>query len=404
MFQASNESNFLIFEELFYGATVELKKKLFFEDNELERNLFFQNSIKSDDCWLNLQEILDSFKVLNFSESEIQTILCLLAAIVHLGRAGASQALNPNRVGQFKDSDSAQKAAVLLGLTNSQLSDSVFAIIHPTNLSSGKSSSRVSPDPNAFNMSNLSPIECLQGFCMGLYQECINLIVNLLNRSFKPNQSNRAYQQSVSNSMLIVDPPGFQSPSSHASYPHLISNYVSERLQLMFYQINFINPIDKFAQEGLDVDLVEHIPETPSGLVKLFDQPATSLQRTTEPTSSLGLLWLIDELTGQSDSSKFDLLNRLSDLKQNYLNVSSDSKTTFTIGHQFAHFLVEYKLDEYLDRYCKEFITHRNAAPLLNESKKDSISTAIKLVTLLTTFFTVVIRYLPYSILVIVKN
>ena len=344
--------------------------------------MFFQSTQEPIADAKNLfQFVLDSFKTLSFSENELQTVLSLIGAVVHLGRAGAVS--NQTKGAQFRNPDDAQKAASLLGVSLVQLGESIFTVNTTVNTSTnGKSSSRVSPDPTS--SSQLSPIECLQGFCIGLYQECLNLIVNLINRSFKPVQasgSNRAsfyyHHQSVSNSMLVIDPPGFQSSSnSSASYADLICNYLTERLQLMFYQINFINPIEKCAQEGLGIDLVEHIPESPSALVNWFDKPPSNLQRNAEA----GLLWLIDEQVNAETKSPLNFLSRLveSDQKQNFLTVNSDSDTSFIIHHQFGQFPVEYNVDEWLENYCKEFSVQRNVASLLLDSKKDAISTSIK--------------------------
>jgi hypothetical protein len=83
-------------------------------------------------------------------------------------------------------------------------------------------------------------------------------------------------------------------------------NYLSERLKLMFFQTSFINPIEKCAQEGLDIDLVEHIPESPSALVNWLDKPPapSSILSRTNPnqqtaindskSNNNGLLWILE--------------------------------------------------------------------------------------------------------------
>ena len=109
---------------------------------------------------------------------------------------------------------------------------------------SNHGSSRVSPaDPSQNHAAQGSPAECLQGFCMGMYQECLNLLSNFINRCFKPAQNNpHVYynNQSVANSMLLIDPPGFhyqaqtiaQSTPCMASYSDLLCNYL--RYHLVF--------------------------------------------------------------------------------------------------------------------------------------------------------------------------
>jgi len=354
---------------------------------------------------------MDSFKILNFTNEEVKALLSILAAIVHLGRAGAcslNSTSNHQKVfGQFQSANEAHKAANLLGITFSQLNEHVFSLSTHSNLSSSTNSnlrskygnlssngsSRVSPADTSSMHITQSPIECLQGFCIGLYQECLNLISNYINRSFKATHVNpNIYynNQSVSNSMLLIDPPGFhyqKNNSKHlASYSDLLCNYLSERLQLMFFQINFINPIEKCAQEGLDIDLVEHIPESPSGLVNWFDRPLASnsiIHRgsaTSEQNNGInnmcGLLWLIEEqMYAEQKSSKLFMRKLIeSDPKQNFLStINNSSSNNFTIYHQYGQFPVEYNVDTWLENFNKEFLTQRNALPILQDSKKDSI-------------------------------
>jgi myosin XVIII len=422
----TDESNYLIFYYMLYGADSETLTYEYQIDSisdliETNENSFFQSEnvqkmkqqagTEFNLYKIKFKQIMDSFKILNFTNEEVKALLSILAAIVHLGRAGAcslNSTSNHQKVfGQFQSANEAHKAANLLGITFSQLNEHVFTLSTHSNLSSstnsnlrskygnlsGNGSSRVSPaDASSMHITQ-SPIECLQGFCIGLYQECLNLISNYINRSFKATHVNpNIYynNQSVSNSMLLIDPPGFhyqKNNSKHlASYSDLLCNYLSERLQLMFFQINFINPIEKCAQEGLDIDLVEHIPESPSGLVNWFDRPLASnsiIQRgsaTSEQNNGInnmcGLLWLIEEqMYAEQKSSKLFMRKLIeSDPKQNFIStINNSSSNNFTIYHQYGQFPVEYNVDTWLENFNKEFLTQRNALPILQDSKKDSI-------------------------------
>lgn len=412
---------------MLYGADTETLSNEFQIDSlsdliETNENSFFQSQNvqkmrKQAGTEFNLfkikfKQILDSFKILNFTNEEVKALFSILAAICHLGRAGScsvNSVSNHQKIfGQFQSANEAHKAANLLGITFSQLNEHVFSLNTHSNLSSttnsnlrskygnlsNNGSSRVSPADVSSMHHTLSPIECLQGFCIGLYQECLNLITNFINRSFKPaaqlNPNMYYNNQSISNSMLLIDPPGFHYQSKtngevHASsYSDLLSNYLSERLQLMFFQINFINPIEKCAQEGLDIDLVEHIPESPSTLVNWFDKPPASnsiilprgsnSSENTNSTNTCGLLWLIEEQMYSDQKSSKTFMQKLieSDPKQNFLSVTNGNN--FTIYHQYGQFPVEYNVDAWLEKFNKEFLTQRNALHLLQDSKKDSIS------------------------------
>ena len=266
VYQPNEESSYLVFYYLLYGVDSSLKAELQLNNIQIGKNsgnLLFQSEIdsklKGDKAKEHFQDILDSFKLLNFSDSQIKSVITILAAIIHLSRADATQSQSSLRNGQFLKPNEAHKAASLLGITFQQLNDSVFSLLSISSESKSKyghlsnsGSARISPDANADL--NLDPIECLHGFCIGLYQECLNLLVNFINRAFKPISTVNVfnYQQPIANSMLIIDPPGFQYhpvnsniKTNTASYSDLMCNYLCERFQLMFYQINFINPIEK---------------------------------------------------------------------------------------------------------------------------------------------------------------
>ncbi|CAF0906401.1 unnamed protein product, partial [Brachionus calyciflorus] len=360
VYQPNNESNYLIFYYLLFGANSSIKTELglnneIFSIKENQTgNIFFNSESyltagENSNYSTQFDLILSAFKLLNFNDNEVKSILSILGAILHLGRASATNSQSPNTKGQFLNIPEAQRAANLLGISFNQLNDFIFSLTNPPGT----------------KQNILTPQECLQGFALGLYQECLNLIVNGINRTFKINF------QTVSNSMLLLDPPGFQNKTS-ASYSDLIINYLNERLQLLFFQLNFINPIEKCAQEGLEIDLVEHIPDSPSSLINWFDRPSSNSILNRGETESSGLLWLLEEQMNETKKNFKEKLTQ-SDLKQNFISINSEG-SNFLIYHQFGNFPIEYNLTEWLDNFNKEFSTQRNASICLQESKKDVIS------------------------------
>ncbi len=78
-------------------------------------------------------------------------------------------------------------------------------------------------------------IEALEGFVTGLYQEVFNALVFLINRCISVPHNNAHH------SILVLDDPGFQNPSTcgrfqGATFEDLCNNYLQERLQLMFHE------------------------------------------------------------------------------------------------------------------------------------------------------------------------
>ena len=264
IYQPGNESTYLIFTYLLHGAALTHRHELHLNDFNLSnpdhtsKDFIHRllttptTSDETDSSKLQFQRLLDAFRTLQFEENEIKSLLTILAAIVHLNLAGACRissnvpasgsatsnggqsnvnasaaAAAAYRAGQFKSPNDAHKAAKLLGISYNQLNDAIFSLVSGQSTAqtsgnglsttpknkyshlSNNGSSRVSPD--TMSMLSLTPIECVQGFCMGLYQECLNLIVNCINRTFKPSLNQN---QAICNSMLLIDPPGFQSQSA----------------------------------------------------------------------------------------------------------------------------------------------------------------------------------------------
>lgn len=74
--------------------------------------------------------------MLAFDDAEIKSLFNVLAALVHLGRAGAiscpGAASSGQRLGQFKSANEAHIAASLLGVSFNQLNDFVFTLLNAT--------------------------------------------------------------------------------------------------------------------------------------------------------------------------------------------------------------------------------------------------------------------------------
>lgn len=107
-------------------------------------------------------------------------------------------------------------------------------------------------------------LEAVEGLVMGLYSELFNCVTNLINRFVTIIQSNFCGPQSIfvynfraisantytSNSILLVDVPGFQNPATcgrqvGATFEDLGHNYLQERLQLLFHHTNLVAPKDR---------------------------------------------------------------------------------------------------------------------------------------------------------------
>lgn len=158
-YQPPGTSNYLIFYYLIYGANAALKNELHLNSgggDELVAgsHLFNAGVGGGESLWSGEQQedfgaalalVIDSLRVLAFDETEIKALFNILAALVHLGRAGASPVPNNNnnngasqtsqqqRLGQFSSPNQAHIAASLLGISFNQLNDFVFTLNNVSN-------------------------------------------------------------------------------------------------------------------------------------------------------------------------------------------------------------------------------------------------------------------------------
>lgn len=141
---------------------------------------------------VSFARLLAALESLGVSEADSQSIWSVLAAIYHLGVAGATR-LNsaPGSRPVFTQPAAAQRAATLLGCASlDDLSSMAFhaAPVHQhasglVNGSGSRSSFRTgSPiQPSSVDKS-LDPYEALEGFAQGLYVEAFSALVALINK------------------------------------------------------------------------------------------------------------------------------------------------------------------------------------------------------------------------------
>ncbi|GIZ03544.1 unconventional myosin-XVIIIa [Caerostris extrusa] len=241
------EPNFHVFYYLLAGADSNLKKELHFE-NLQDPNLFMTPLHKDEDqrrACLSWDNIYAAFQTLGIQENESKAIWYVLGAIYHLGVSSACKGSNGRL--QFLRPQSAQKAASLLGCSNSGMFkylqiDYSFVIETLIDLQETR-------DLSWSSDGTVEAIECLQSMVTGLYTEVFSAVIYLVNRAI--NGSGRSMA-----SIHILDGPGFQNPATcgrimGASLEDLCHNYCQERLQSYFHDSTFLTQQERYVQRGL---------------------------------------------------------------------------------------------------------------------------------------------------------
>ncbi|XP_062872708.1 unconventional myosin-XVIIIa isoform X2 [Trichomycterus rosablanca] len=374
-----NESTYNVFYYLMAGADSNLR-------TELHLNHFAENNIfgiipqtKPEDKQKAAQQFTKlqaAMKVLGISSDEQRALWLILGAIYHLGAAGATKAGRK----QFARHEWAQKAAYLLGCTLEELSSSIFKH-QPKGTLQRSTSFRQGPDDSGSGESSgtkITALECLEAMAAGLYSELFTLIISLINRALKSSQHSLC-------SLLIVDTPGFQNPrlaKRGATFEELCHNYTQECLQALFQERTFVQELDRYKEENIELAL-DDIESSTSLSVAAVDQASTqalvrSLARTDE---ARGLLWLMEEEALQPGGSEDTLLERLfsyygpteGEVKGQNLLLKSEKSHHFLMGHSHGTEWVEYNVLGWLS-HAKQNPAFQNAATLLQDSQKKNIS------------------------------
>ncbi|XP_073779823.1 unconventional myosin-XVIIIa isoform X10 [Danio rerio] len=375
------ESTFNVFYYMMAGADSTLRTELHF--NHFAENSAFgivpqskpEDKQKASQQFTKLQAAM---KVLGISSDEQKALWLILGAIYHLGAAGATKAGRK----QFARHEWAQKAAYLLGCTLEELSSAIFKH-QPKGTLQRSTSFRQGPD-DAGTGDNSGPkitaLECLEAMAAGLYSELFTLVISLVNRALKSSQHSLC-------SLLIVDTPGFQNPKlakreRGATFEELCHNYAQERLQTLFHERTFVQELERYKEENIELAL-DDIESSTSLSVAAIDQASSqALVRTLARTDEArGLLWLMEEEALQPGGSEETLLERLfsyyspadGESKGPALLLKSDKPHHFLLGHSHGTDWVEYDAGGWLS-HAKQNPASQNAAILLQDSQKKNIS------------------------------
>ncbi|XP_036264605.1 unconventional myosin-XVIIIa isoform X15 [Pipistrellus kuhlii] len=324
-----------------------------------------------------------AMKVLGVSPDEQKACWLILAAIYHLGAAGATKEAAEGGRKQFARHEWAQKAAYLLGCSLEELSSSIFKHQHKGSTLQRSTSFRQGPEESGLGDGTgpkLSALECLEGMASGLYSELFTLLVSLVNRALKSSQHSLC-------SMMIVDTPGFQNPEQGgavrgASFEELCHNYAQDRLQKLFHERTFVQELERYKEENIELASDDPEPATDDAVSAVDQASHQSLVRSLAGTDEArGLLWLLEEEALVPGATEEALLERLfsyygpqeGDKKGQRPLLRSSKPRHFLLGHSHGTNWVEYNVAGWLS-YTKQNPATQNAPRLLQDSQKKIIS------------------------------
>ncbi|XP_015247579.1 PREDICTED: unconventional myosin-XVIIIa-like isoform X5 [Cyprinodon variegatus] len=373
------ESTFNVFYYLMAGVDGALRTELHlnhFADNNAFGILPQTKAEDKQRASQQFSKLQVALKVLGISTDEQRALWLVLGAIYHLGAAGATKTGRK----QFARHEWAQKAAYLLGCTLEELSSSIFKHQAKGTLPRPGTIRQASEENGSADAGSKSTaMECLEAMACGLYSEVFAVVVSLINRALKSSQHSMC-------SLLIVDTPGFQNPrlakrESGATFEDLCHNYTQERLQSLFYQRTFVQELERYKEENIELALEDTEPSTSLSVAVIDQTSSHAIVRTVRTDEARGLLWLMEEEALQPGGSPETLLGRLfsyygpaeGESKGHTFLLRSEKENHFLLGHSHGTDWVEYDAREWLN-YAKQNPASTNAISLLQESQKKIIS------------------------------
>ncbi|XP_065760420.1 unconventional myosin-XVIIIb isoform X1 [Muntiacus reevesi] len=378
--QPEGEGNFEVFSQMLAGLDLDLRTDLYL--HQMADNSSFGMGLwpKPEDkqrAAAAFAQLQGAMETLGISDGEQRAIWRVLAAIYHLGTAGAC------KVGrkQFMRFEWANHAAEALGCEYEELNTATFKhhlrqIIEQ--VTSGPSR-RSLEDEAASSGLKMTGVECVEGMASGLYQEVFAAVVSLINRSFSSHHLSMA-------SIMVVDSPGFQNPRHQgkdraATFEELCHNYVHERLQLLFYQRTFVSALERFREE--DVPVQFDLPESsPGSTVAVVDQTPSQVRLPAGggAEDARGLFWILDEevrVEGSQDSVVLGRLCAAAEKRGAGAGGTSALRTCeqplqCEIAHQLGHDPVRYDLTGWLHK-AKPNLAALDAPQVLQRSSREEL-------------------------------
>lgn len=378
--QPQGEGNFEVFSQLLAGLDMNLRTEL--NLHQMADSSAFgmgvwpqpEDKQKAGAAFSRLQGAME---LLGISEDEQRAIWRVLAAIYHLGAAGAC------KVGrkQFMRFEWANRAAEALGCDYEELNSATFKhhlrqILEQ--MTSGPQRQGLE-DNEACSGLKMTGVECVEGMASGLYEELFGAVVSLINRSFSSQHLSMA-------SIMVVDSPGFQNPRHQgkdraATFEELCYNYAQERLQLLFYHRTFASTLERYREEGIPVHF--DLPEPSPGItVAVVDHNPSQVHLSAGRSSedARGLFWVLDEevrVEGSSDSVVLERLRTAFEKKSAGADGPPVLRTCeqplqCEVFHQLGLDPVRYDLTGWLRR-AKPNLSAMEAPQVLQRSKREEL-------------------------------
>lgn len=316
------ERNYHIFYQLLAGAPEKLKEKLFLTDikgpkdfNYLRKGIENIEGVDDSDLY---GKLITAFKIMGFSDIQVQDIMTVVAAILWFGQS-EYRASSADQ-GDFVDSKYIERAATLLQLNVEDLKDS---ILRPK-VKAGKEIIRQS-------RTAAQAQDTTNALAKALFERLFGFIVSEINKLLTSNVPDAPC-------IGVLDIAGFEIFEQN-SFEQLCINYTNEKLQQFFNHHMFVLEQEEYVRENVDWEYRDYGSDL---------QPTIELIETNR--NPMGILSILDEesvLPSGNDSSFNEKLAKQWSSKNEKFTYNRLGDG-FTIAH-YAQ-AVEYKTTGWLEK------------------------------------------------------
>lgn len=338
--QHSLERNYHIFYQLLQGLSSQELRKLELNSKSIKDYRFLSNSnpsIPGVDDSKDFQELMSAFKIMGFTDDEVNQIFQIISIVLHLGNIEFLS----ERAEQASIKNDISALCRLLGVKDN---DFKAATLKPKSKAGRE---WVSQSKNAQQSRFI-----LNSLSRTLYEKLFAFIVDKINRSLD-------HGSMTANYIGLLDIAGFEIFQNN-SFEQLCINYTNEKLQQFFNHYMFVLEQNEYLKENIQWDYVDYGKDLQS-TINLIEQKGPPA----------GVLSLLDEesiLPKSSDDSFFSKLLSTWDQKSSKFK-RAKKPACFILKHYAGD--VEYNVDGWLSKNKDPLNDH--LLRVLSESSNDMI-------------------------------
>ncbi|XP_073710943.1 myosin-IIIb isoform X2 [Misgurnus anguillicaudatus] len=328
--QAAGEKNFHIFYYIYAG--------LYHQDNLKKYRLPNKTAPRYIDCVNSkvMQDIIssklyseqfdaiqDCFRIIGFTEEEVNSVYRILAAILNTGNIEFTSTTSQHQsdMSEVPNSEALDNAAALLSIGPEELQE---ALTSQCVVTRGETIIRTNTVDKATDVRD--------AMSKALYGRLFSWIVNRINALLQAD-SNICAAESVMN-VGILDIFGFENFKKN-SFEQLCINIANEQIQFYFNQHIFALEQMEYQSEGVDASLVEYEDNRP--ILDMFLQ------------KPMGLLSLLDEESRFPQATDHTLVDKFQDnLRNKYFWTPKRVELCFGIQHYAGKVL--YNVSGFLEK------------------------------------------------------